>query len=161
MSRLEIAIGCVFIVENVPNGISTTGDQWPYKERQVWTQLSRTMAPCPMAYRSSTSIRIGLTDVGQPTSANCRKKPITQCINGLCNGIAFFLPHVICNTEIAMNLLKMKIISIYIIGIMDIMDKIGTTFSALVSVMNLIFQNTGPTKNFLVEQLYAVGNSSL
>jgi hypothetical protein len=51
----------------------------------------------------------------------------TQCISSLCNGFAFFFPHVICDTEIATNLPKKKIICI-----IDIINII-----CIISIMNM------------------------
>jgi hypothetical protein len=51
-------------------------------------------------YSSRRPIWIGLADVRKPTSAHCRLKFITQCINSLGDGIQFLLPDVIRDPEV-------------------------------------------------------------
>ncbi len=53
-----------------------------------------------VVYSSRRPIWIGLADVRKPTSANCRLKFITQCINSLGDGIPFLLPDVIRDPEV-------------------------------------------------------------
>ncbi len=90
--------------------------------------------------RAGAAVQIGIADVFQPSSANCRTKLIAQVIHGLGNNISLILPNVIHNTKVRTNLQIITIISkmtiMVIRCIMQIMSIVSIAFSVWFSCLN-------------------------